>query len=112
MVLTACSAKSAGSDSAYYYSSSNGIADAGGAAYDEEYGYPAAQEQEYKREETVEEGTITGEKLVQAGNDVAVMADPIGNLKEMCTRYAAEGISPGGAADMLALTIFIDSILN
>jgi len=33
-------------------------------------------------------------------------------LKEMCARYAAEGISPGGAADMLALTIFINSILN
>ncbi|MBO7070413.1 MAG: triphosphoribosyl-dephospho-CoA synthase [Bacteroidales bacterium] len=28
-------------------------------------------------------------------------------LMEMCNRYAAEGISPGGAADMLALTIFI-----
>ena len=33
-------------------------------------------------------------------------------LKEMCGRYAAEGISPGGAADMLALTIFMDSISN
>lgn len=33
-------------------------------------------------------------------------------LLEMCTRYAAEGISPGGAADMLALTIFMDSIDN
>ena len=33
-------------------------------------------------------------------------------LRQMCGRYAAEGISPGGAADMLALTIFIDSILN
>ena len=33
-------------------------------------------------------------------------------LKAMCERYAAEGISPGGAADMLALTILIDSILN
>jgi triphosphoribosyl-dephospho-CoA synthetase len=33
-------------------------------------------------------------------------------LKNMCDRYAAEGISPGGAADMLALTIFMDSILN
>ena len=32
-------------------------------------------------------------------------------LKDMCARYAAEGISPGGAADMLALTIFIDSII-
>ena len=31
-------------------------------------------------------------------------------LKKMCSRYAQEGISPGGAADMLALTIFIDSI--
>ena len=33
-------------------------------------------------------------------------------LKAMCERYAADGISPGGAADMLALTILIDSILN
>jgi len=33
-----------------------------------------------------------------------------GKLKELCSRYAAEGISPGGSADMLALTIFIDSI--
>ena len=33
-------------------------------------------------------------------------------LKGMCDRYAAEGISPGGAADMLALTIFMDSISN
>ena len=32
-------------------------------------------------------------------------------LKELCVRYAQEGISPGGAADMLALTIFIDSII-
>lgn len=32
-------------------------------------------------------------------------------LKDMCVRYAAEGISPGGAADMLSLTIFINSIL-
>ena len=32
-------------------------------------------------------------------------------LQELCDRYAAEGISPGGAADMLALTIFIDSII-
>ncbi len=31
-------------------------------------------------------------------------------LRGMCRRYAAEGISPGGAADMLALTIFIESI--
>ena len=54
----------------------------------------------------------------QAGNDggstgsPTVMADLIAHLQEMCARYAAEGISPGGAADMLALTIFIDSIFN
>ena len=33
-------------------------------------------------------------------------------LEELCVRYAAEGISPGGAADMLALTIFIHSIIS
>ena len=38
----------------------------------------------------------------QSGND--------GALKDMCDRFAREGISPGGAADMLALTVFIDSI--
>lgn len=32
-------------------------------------------------------------------------------LKALCIRYAQEGISPGGAADMLALTIFFDSII-
>jgi len=37
----------------------------------------------------------------------SVMAEEIGPL---CERYAAEGISPGGAADMLALTIFISYI--
>ena len=30
-------------------------------------------------------------------------------LQQLCDRYADEGISPGGAADMLALTIFMDS---
>lgn len=33
------------------------------------------------------------------------------SMQDLCERYAAEGISPGGAADMLALTIFIDSII-
>ena len=36
----------------------------------------------------------------------------IEDLQEMDRRYAAERISPGGAADMLALTIFIESILH
>ena len=34
------------------------------------------------------------------------------DLEVLCERYAREGISPGGAADMLALTLFIDSIIN
>ena len=33
-------------------------------------------------------------------------------LRELCMRFSAEGISPGGAADMLALTIFTQSIIN
>ena len=33
-------------------------------------------------------------------------------LQDLCVRYATEGISPGGAADMLALTILIDSLTN
>ena len=33
-------------------------------------------------------------------------------LQSLCARYAAERISPGGAADMLALTVFMDSILQ
>ena len=32
-------------------------------------------------------------------------------LMELCKRFEAEGISPGGAADMVALTIFFDSII-
>ena len=40
----------------------------------------------------------------------SVIPDLIGNLKFLCVQYALEGISPGGAADMLALTIFIDSV--
>ena len=32
--------------------------------------------------------------------------------EQLCARYAQERISPGGAADMLALTIFIDSIIS
>ena len=38
--------------------------------------------------------------------------DQVGDdVRALCDRYAAENISPGGAADMLSLTIFIDSII-
>ncbi|MBQ3872465.1 MAG: [Bacteroidales bacterium] len=33
------------------------------------------------------------------------------NIRRMCERFREENISPGGAADMLALTIFIDSVI-
>ena len=32
-------------------------------------------------------------------------------LQQLCSTYAAAGISPGGSADMLSLTLFADSIL-
>ncbi|MBP3202240.1 MAG: GNAT family N-acetyltransferase [Bacteroidales bacterium] len=72
-------------------------------------GYERAQE--VKREAK----GLLEEMPDQVGHDDVgqnVMADWIGHLKQMCDRYAAEGISPGGAADMLALTILIDSIIN
>ena len=75
-------------------------------------GYARAQEIKAEAQALLKE--IPG----QAGNDggstssPTVMADLIGHLRLMCERYATEGISPGGAADMLALTIFIESILN
>lgn len=63
-------------------------------------GYERAQE--VKRE--------ADEILRIAQNDKNVAQND--GLTEMCKRYAAEGISPGGAADMLALTIFIHSIIS
>ena len=62
-------------------------------------GYERAQE--VKRE--------ADEILRIAQNDKNVAQND--GLTEMCKRYAAEGISPGGAADLLALTIFIHSII-
>ena len=57
-------------------------------------------------------GRVGNDGSARTRNGEVVMAGLTGHLKEMCERYAAEGISPGGAADMLALTIFMDSILN
>jgi len=51
----------------------------------------------------------------QVGHDgIRASAQPVmpGLTGHLCEAYAAEGISPGGAADMLALTIFIDSLTN
>ena len=59
-----------------------------------------------------EAGALLREIPGQAGNDGTVMAGWSGHLRELCGRYRAEGISPGGAADMLALTIFMDSIFT
>ncbi|MCR4910518.1 MAG: triphosphoribosyl-dephospho-CoA synthase [Bacteroidales bacterium] len=68
----------------------------------------------YERAQRVkaEAAKIAGqaEKIAgQAGNDNDAMPDAI---RQLCAQYAVEGISPGGAADMLALTIFINSILK
>ena len=49
---------------------------------------------------------------VKAEAGALLEAFSVAELKEMCGRYAAEGVSPGGAADMLALTIFMESILH
>ena len=46
----------------------------------------------------------------QVGHDEKVAG--LDELEKCCRRFAAERISPGGAADMLALTIFIHSILS
>ena len=46
----------------------------------------------------------------QAGHDEKVAVHDV--LHALCEEFAAERISPGGAADMLALTIFIHSILS
>jgi len=59
------------------------------------------------------------ERAQQVKQEAKEMADRIGHDESvipgmtgyLCDRYAAERISPGGAADMLALTIFIHSII-
>ena len=53
-----------------------------------------------------------GYARAQEVKEEAKEAFSLDRLKDMFTRYAAEGVSPGGAADMLALTIFIDSLTN
>ena len=48
------------------------------------------------------------ERAQEVKREAAAASD----LKALCARYAQEGVSPGGAADMLALTIFIHSIIS
>ena len=72
-------------------------------------GYARAQEIKAEAQALLKE--IPG----QAGNDEdggPSTGSGTASLEAMCERYAVEGISPGGAADMLALTIFIESISN
>ena len=84
-------------------------------------GYERAQEIKDEARALLKEipGQAGNDGKGQAGNDGGSTGSPTvttssgtARLKAMCEKYAAEGISPGGAADMLALTIFIDSILN
>ena len=51
---------------------------------------------------------ISGTSQKMTGGECAGMTDVLSN---MCKQFEAEGISPGGAADMVALTIFIDSLI-
>ncbi|MBO6248591.1 MAG: triphosphoribosyl-dephospho-CoA synthase, partial [Bacteroidales bacterium] len=54
------------------------------------------------------------ERAQEVKNEAEALLDNFSEegLREMKKRYDAEGISPGGAADMLALTILIDSLTN
>ena len=48
----------------------------------------------------------------EAAEILEEIPDQVGDdVRALCDRYAAENISPGGAADMLSLTLFIDSII-
>ena len=52
------------------------------------------------------------ERAQEVKNEAGALLDNFSEegLRKMKKRYDAEGISPGGAADMLALTILIDSL--
>ena len=56
-------------------------------------------------------GYARAQAIKAEANALAAHLD-MDSLKTLCEQYASAGISPGGAADMLALTIFMDSILN
>jgi len=54
------------------------------------------------------------EVAAEAKKDAKALLDDFSpeKLSHLCKKFTAQGISPGGAADMLALTIFINNILN
>ena len=54
---------------------------------------------------------VGAERAQQVKREAAEALQERITLNNMCLQYAREGISPGGAADMLALTIFINSII-
>jgi triphosphoribosyl-dephospho-CoA synthetase len=57
---------------------------------------------------------VGAERAAQVKRETQMLLDHFTEegLRELCMRFSAEGISPGGAADMLALTIFTQSIIN
>lgn len=68
-----------------------------------------AAESKEKSASTKEKGASTIEECASAIEEKCASAELLA-LKDMDHRYTARNISPGGAADMLSLTVFIGSI--
>ena len=73
-------------------------------------GYDRAQQVKREAAELLKIAGQAGNDGKGAGNDGVRTFDQ--KLHGLCDRYAAEGISPGGCADMLSLTLFADSIIS
>ncbi len=65
-----------------------------------------------ERAERVKEEILRFAQNDNEGNQNDNEGNQKDRLQSLCEEFAAERISPGGAADMLALTIFIHSILS
>ncbi|MBO5596711.1 MAG: triphosphoribosyl-dephospho-CoA synthase [Bacteroidales bacterium] len=57
-------------------------------------------------------GYARAQQVKREAADLLSCPEPCGRLQTLCDQYAAEGISPGGAADMLALTLLTNSLIN
>ena len=57
-------------------------------------------------------GYARAQQVKREAADLLSYPEPCGRLQTLCDQYAAEGISPGGAADMLALTLLTNSLIN